>query len=101
MRRAAATPSDLASILSAEQYRGAGFTAEADKAEGSLSVYTDDWPRKRAGNPPVSMVTQVQEDGEEEKMKRARGRPRLDTKDQTASEVGRVCFYLYHCGVVC
>lgn len=92
MRRAA-MPSDLA-ILSAEQYGGTAFTAKHDKAKELLSVCTDDWPRKRARTSPVATVTGVKEDGEEEKMKRARGRPRLDTKDQTASEVGYVCLCL-------
>lgn len=92
MRRAA-MPSDLA-ILGAEQYGGTAFTAKVDKAKEPLSVYTGDWPRKRARTSSVAMVTGVQEDGEEETMKRARGRPRLDTKDQTASEVGYVCLYL-------
>jgi hypothetical protein len=84
-------PSDLA-ILSAEQYGGAAFTTNAGQAKESPLVNTNYGPRKRARKSSVTLETEAPEDGEEEKRKRARGRPRLDTKDQTAAEVGCLCF---------
>ncbi|ROW08314.1 hypothetical protein VMCG_03204 [Cytospora schulzeri] len=78
-------PSDLA-ILGAEQYGGTAFTTQAGKANEPQSLYSDEWPRKRAKTSSVAIVTDFPEDGEEEKVKRVRGRPRLDTKDQTAAE---------------
>lgn len=78
-------PSDLA-ILSAEQYGGAAFTTNSGQARESPLVGTDYGPRKRARKSSVTLGTEAPEDGEEEKRKRARGRPRLDTKDQTAAE---------------
>ncbi|KUI53618.1 AP-1-like transcription factor [Cytospora mali] len=76
--------SDLA-ILSAEQYGGTAFHTKTGKTKEFRSDHRDDWPRKRTKTSLVTVVTEVAEDGEEEK-KRARGRPRLDTKDQTAAE---------------
>lgn len=80
-------PSDLA-ILSAEQYGTAGVhhPVKSAKAKKTHSSHADDGPRKRAKTSPVAVVTEVNDDGDE-KSKRARGRPRLDTKDQTAAEV--------------
>lgn len=86
-------PSDLAS-LSAEEDGGAAINKRSGKGREPPAVHGDDWGRKRVKMSSVAVVTEVAEDGEEEKMKRARGRPRLDTKDQTAAEVGHAYFTL-------
>ena len=88
-------PSDLA-ILSAEQYGGPAFTRKTAKAKDSPSEQTDDGPRKKAKTTSENVVTETTEDGEET-AKRSRGRPRLETKDQTSADVGYVCFTLCYC----
>lgn len=87
MRREA-MPSDLA-ILSAEQYFDGSFTGEAGKAKKPSTSQPKTSPRKRAKISPPAVETESAEDGDDDGAKRARGRPRLDTKDQTAAEVGR------------
>ncbi|KAL1881344.1 hypothetical protein Daus18300_001197 [Diaporthe australafricana] len=78
-------PSDLA-ILSAEQYLDGSFTSKSSKAKKPSTSQTETTPRKRAKISPVAAETEPAEDGEDDGAKRARGRPRLDTKDQTAAE---------------
>ncbi|KAJ0119725.1 BZIP family transcription factor [Diaporthe amygdali] len=80
-----AMPSDLA-ILSAEQYFDGSFTGEAGKAKKPSTSQPKTSPRKRAKISPPAVETESAEDGDDDGAKRARGRPRLDTKDQTAAE---------------
>lgn len=83
-----AMPSDLA-ILSAEQYLDGSFTGRTGKAKKPPTSKPETSPRKRAKVSPPAAETESAEDGDDDGAKRARGRPRLDTKDQTAAEVGR------------
>lgn len=84
-------PSDVA-ILSAEQYGTASFghlSGSVGKPKKTHTAHADhDGPRKRAKTSSVAVVTEVTEDGDgDDKAKRSRGRPRLDTKDQSAADV--------------
>lgn len=81
-------PSDL-SILSAEQYLDGPFTGKTGRAKQPSASKPETAPRKRAKISPPAVETESAEDGEDDGAKRARGRPRIDTKDQTAAEVGR------------
>ncbi|KAI3398359.1 hypothetical protein diail_9451 [Diaporthe ilicicola] len=73
-------------ILSAEQYLDGALTGKPDKAKKPSTSQPEPSPRKRAKTSPLSVETESAEDGENGGAKRARGRPRLDTKDQTAAE---------------
>lgn len=86
--RPEAMPSDLA-ILSAEQYLDGTFTGKTGKAKKPSTSKPETSPRKRAKISPPAVETESAEEGDDDGAKRARGRPRLDTKDQTAAEVGR------------
>lgn len=91
-------------ILNAEQYLGTsgiphlhGKAAGRVKKTTSQHSHADGGPRKRAKTSSTAVVTEVaevDEDGEGETTKRARGRPRLDTKDQSAADVRVVYFGL-------
>lgn len=95
-----AMPSDLA-ILSAEQYLDGSLTGKTGKAKKPPTSKPETSPRKRAKISPPAAETESAEDGEDDGAKRARGRPRLDTKDQTAAEVGRTSFVLSsHCSPI-
>lgn len=58
-----------------------------DKANKTQSPHAEEGPRKRAKTSPSAVVTEVKDDGADDTSKRVRGRPRLDTKDQTAADV--------------
>jgi len=80
---------DLA-ILSAEVYSTPGIPfvrAAASKKSPPPNRVTEEGPRKRARTQPS---TDSAERDDEEK-KRARGRPRLDVKDETAADVSCRC----------
>lgn len=91
-------PSDLA-ILDAEQYIGTAGPGKTGKAKKAHLAQADDGPRKKAKTSSVAEETEANDDGDE-RSKRARGRPRLDTKDQTAAEVGVLLVSLFHMLVV-
>lgn len=91
-------PSDLA-ILNAEHYIDTAGLGKSGKAKKSHSSQAEEGPRKRAKTSSVAVEVEALEDGDE-KSKRARGRPRLDTKDQTAAEVGSLHVSLIHSIVV-
>lgn len=81
-------PTDLP-ILNAEEYGtdGADSPVKNGKVKKAQTSREDEGPRKRAKTTSTAVVTEVTDEGDE-KSKRARGRPRVDTKDQTAAEVG-------------
>lgn len=83
-----AMPSDL-SILGAEQYLDGPFTGKTGRAKQASTSKPEAAPRKRAKISPPAVEAESAEDGEDDGAKRARGRPRIDTKDQTAAEVGQ------------
>lgn len=83
-----AMPSDLP-ILSAEQYLDGPFPGKTGRAKQPSTSKPETAPRKRAKVSPPTVETESAEDGEDDGAKRARGRPRIDTKDQTAAEVGQ------------
>lgn len=91
-------------ILDAEQFVGTAGIHLAGKGgivKKAHPVHADDGPRKRAKRSTVTVVTEVgEEDGGDEKSTRARGRPRLDTKDQTAADVGSMVSYVQLCHLV-
>ncbi|KAG8164612.1 hypothetical protein KVR01_004887 [Diaporthe batatas] len=80
-----AMPSDL-SILSAEQYLDGPFSGRTSRAKKPSTSKPETAPRKRAKVSPPTAETESAEDGDDDGAKRARGRPRIDTKDQTAAE---------------
>ncbi|KAK7708027.1 hypothetical protein SLS64_006849 [Diaporthe eres] len=80
-----AMPSDLA-ILSAEQYLDGSFAGKAGKAKKPSTSKPETSPRKRAKISPPAAEPESAEGEDDDGAKRARGRPRLDTKDQTAAE---------------
>lgn len=82
-------------ILSAEHYMDAADIRPARKAEKVKKgppTRSEDGPRKRTKTSLRAIVTEVDDDDDaadaDEKSKRARGRPRLDTQDQSAADVG-------------
>lgn len=83
-----AMPSDL-SILSAEQYLDGPFPGKTGKAKQPSTSKPETAPRKKAKISPPTVEAESADDGDDDGAKRARGRPRIDTKDQTAAEVGR------------
>lgn len=88
--------------LSGEQHIGAAglrLNEETEKVKKNPAARSEEGPRKRAKKSAKPVVTEVEEDyeddedaGVDEESKRARGRPRLDTKDQNAAEVGSWSF---------
>lgn len=75
-------------ILNAELYAGVHLIGEIGKAKNARAAQGDDGPRKRARKSPVRVIEARGLDDGGEKAKRGRGRPKLDTKDQSATEVG-------------
>lgn len=78
-------------ILNAEQYVGAAgirLTEKAEKAKKGPAARSEEGPRKRPKTSSKAAVADVDGDDADENAKRARGRPRLDTKDQNAADVG-------------
>jgi hypothetical protein len=90
-----AMPSDL-SILSAEQYLDGALPSRKGKAKEPPKSKAETGPRKRAKISPPALEAEPSEDRDDDGAKRARGRPRIDTKDQTAAEVGRHCILSTH-----
>ena len=88
------TSRDDLPILSAEVYppglAGLSYSGSTRAAKKPLPVRTSDatqeGPRKRAKAQPAPKKDD-EHHGEEEEKKRARGRPRLDVKDETAADV--------------
>lgn len=78
-------PSDL-SILDAEEY-DVGIHFPSSKAKSILRSRYEDGPRKRAKTSSITVTEIVDDQDAEDETKRARGRPRLDTKDETAADV--------------
>ena len=83
-----AMPSDLP-ILSAEQFLDGPFPGRTGKTKQPSASKPETAPRKRAKISPPAVEAESAEDVDDDSAKRARGRPRIDTKDQTAAEVGR------------
>lgn len=89
-----AMSSDLA-ILNAEHFIGTARIHMPGKASSRVktahSAHPYNGPRKRPKRATVTVPTTVDENEDnhdvEEKLTRARGRPRLDTKDQSAADV--------------
>ncbi|KAL2276418.1 hypothetical protein FJTKL_00866 [Diaporthe vaccinii] len=80
-----AMPSDLA-ILNAEQYLDGSFAGKTGKAKKPSTSKPETSPRKRAKISPPAAEPESAEGEDDDCAKRARGRPRLNTKDQTAAE---------------
>lgn len=86
--------SDLA-ILNAEQFLGTAdmhLARKTSKVKKAHPAHADDGPRKRPKRAAVTVTRVDEEDDADEKSTRARGRPRLDTTDQTAADVGACLF---------
>ena len=81
-------------ILSAEIYppglAGLSYSGPTRASKKGLPVRASDdfqdGPRKRAKPQPPPAQKKNEHHGEEEEKKRARGRPRLDVKDETAAD---------------
>ncbi|KAF3761696.1 hypothetical protein M406DRAFT_74639 [Cryphonectria parasitica EP155] len=72
-------------ILNAEQYSGIHTIGKSSKMRKAHQPSVDDGPRKKAKTSSMGTAATVEDqDGGDEKGRKARGRPRLDTKDQTA-----------------
>ncbi|PSR76757.1 hypothetical protein BD289DRAFT_456903 [Coniella lustricola] len=72
-------------VLNAEQYDDIYLTAKMTKTGKTPRLQRDGAPRKRARTSAANATVQDLDEAEE-KTKRTRGRPRLDTTDQTAAD---------------